>query len=146
MENPFWKADRNFVIPGKIETEGLVFYQIPQRPFRLYGLQYDGRQFRRMPEHEAWKVSEKVARVHSHTAGGRLRFVTDSARIAIRVRCEAVRMPHFPLTATAGFDLYWDLQHCGTFIPPGDFRQHYESLVYAGMAAALEQALVTVLF
>ncbi len=130
MEKPFWNIDRNFVVPGQIDVTGLTFYRIPQVPFRLYGLAYDGATFRRMPEEAARQVSEKLLRVHTHTAGGRVRFVTDSARVAIRVSCEAVRMPHFPLTATAGFDLYCGLQHCGTFIPPGEFRQTYESLVY----------------
>ncbi len=130
MEKPFWQIDRNFVVPGQIDPTGLVFYRIPQRPFRLYGLEHDGRIFRRMPGTVAQQVSEKLFRVHTHTAGGRLRFVTDSTRIAIRVCCEAVRMPHFPLTATGGFDLYCGQQHCGTFIPPGEFRQTYESLVY----------------
>ncbi len=130
MRESFCQVDRNFVVPGQINTSGLVFYRIPQKPFRLYGLQFDGTMFRRMPENEARQVSEKVLRVHTHTAGGRLRFMTDSSRVAIRVCCEAVRMPHFPLTATGGFDLYCGLQHCGTFIPPGDFQKNYESVVY----------------
>ena len=38
-------------------------------------------------------------------------------------------MPHFPLTGSAGFDLYVDNTYKKTFVPPFDIENGYESII-----------------
>lgn len=126
--------DKNFKVETKIEKEGIKFYNSLSKPFKIYGVFFENGKFRRMPEETAKKVSEGVYRLHSHTAGGRVRFRTDSPYIAINVKMGAVsRMNHFPITGTGGFDVYinegdGEIYH-RTMVPPSNIEEGYESLV-----------------
>lgn len=89
--------------------DGLRFYDVRNAPFKIYGLMdYEGgKPFRRMPWDVAYKVSKDVYSRHTQTSGGRVRFATDSARIAIDVRFPALEdRPMLTLQANSGFDLY----------------------------------------
>ena len=79
-------VDKNLAITGKIQGVELVFYNVRHDPFRIYGLIFDseGEPFRRIPCGVAERVNPGVLRLHTNTAGGRVRFMTDSARVAIR--------------------------------------------------------------
>lgn len=82
-----------------------------------------------MPENIARGVSEGVYVLHSNTAGGRVRFVTDSPYIAIYAKMDGLgKMPHFALTGSIGFDLYVDNYYTNTFVPPFDIKDGYESI------------------
>jgi len=76
---------------------------------RVYGL-YDyknGEHFKRMPEEVAEKVSEGVQGLNFHTAGGRVRFVTDSNVLAVRSCFPSFSFMHLMSpTGTSGFDVY----------------------------------------
>jgi hypothetical protein len=86
-----------------------------------------------MPEAVAKTVSEGVHFLHANTAGGRLRFKTDSSYIAISTKLDSIcRMDHFPLCGTAGFDLYADGEYVKTFRPPYDMIDGYEYLAVLG--------------
>ncbi len=127
------KIDKNFAVEAAAVRPGLVWRDAISQPFRTYGVYWDGDVYRRMPEAVAQGVSEKLHKLHTHTAGGRLRFVTDSPYVAIQGSCTAVRMPHFPLTATGGFDLYARFEEgdrfLGAFIPPCEMEHDFESVV-----------------
>ncbi len=124
------KVDKNFAVEHTISHEGLCFYDAEQAPFRVYGVQRDDGCYRRMPEAVAAKVSSGVLTLHSKTAGGRLRFVTDSPRIAIRAEMDNFHLsPHFAFTGVAGFDLYLDGFYRKTFVPPIDMRNGFESVI-----------------
>lgn len=82
-----------------------------------------------MPESVAKNVSEGVYTLHSNTAGGRVRFVTDSTYIAIHTKMDGLgKMPHFALTGSIGFDLYVDNYYAKTFVPPFYIEDGYESI------------------
>lgn len=131
-------VDQNMNTLRSAEVPEAVFYDVRQAPFGVYGL-YDyqnGNQFRRLPEAVARATSEGVARLHTNTAGGRVRFSTDSAYVAIQADMSFVcRFNHMPLTASAGFDLYVDDPATGhsryhrTFKPPVDMEDGYESVI-----------------
>lgn len=128
------ELDRNFKINTNIQRDGLRFYDAESDPFRIYGVFREGDRFRRMPEKIARSVSEGVAWFHSNTAGGRVRFVTDSPYVAISARMDKiVQMPHFAFTGSSGFDLYTDAgqgqQYERSFIPPLDMKDGYESMI-----------------
>ncbi len=127
------KIDRNFAVESAVLRPGLVWRDANRAPFRTYGIYRDGDTYRRMPEEAALRVSEKLHKLHTHTAGGRLRFVTDSPYVALKGSCAALRMPHFPLTATGGFDLYARFEEGdrfqGTFIPMCETAHDFESVV-----------------
>ena len=109
--------------------ENLKFYDVQDEPFALYGVFSENGKYRRLPEKVAKSVSEGVYELHVNTAGGRVKFVTDSRVVAIKAKmCSVGKMPHFALTGSAGFDLYvGEDQYQASFIPPFDIMDGYES-------------------
>lgn len=127
--------DKNFNIESKIGINGMKFYSVLDGNFTINGVEYSDGAFRRMPKEIAEKVSEGVCWLSTNTAGGRVRFTTDSSYIAINVKLNGIgKMPHFALTGSAGFDLYErgsnGKQYIGSFIPPFDIVDSYESVIY----------------
>lgn len=128
------EIDKNFKVETTVVRDGLAFYNVLQAPFRVYGVFMENGAFRRIPETVAKTVSEGVYSLHAHTSGGRVRFQTDSRRIALSARMDTIgKMPHFALTGSAGFDLYtkegdaW--QFARAFVPPFDMTGGYEGTV-----------------
>lgn len=123
------KIDKNFVVKTKIEKDDIKFHTIDEAPFKVYGVFREKDRYRRMPEDVAKTVSYGVYGLHANTAGGRARFITDSPYIAIHAEMDNVgKMPHFPLTGSAGFDLYVDNIYTKTFVPPFCIENGYESV------------------
>ena len=127
--------DPNLVVDSKIDKTGLVFRSVFDEPFCVHGVFYENGKFRRMPESVANTVNPGVIERHANTAGGRVRFKTNSKRVAIVVLMPYVYYaPHCCLTGTAGFDLY--VRHEGeeiphfraTFVPPVSLKTGYESV------------------
>ena len=119
------ELDKNFSHPTKIEREGLEFIPATDHRFSLHGVICDQDGFCRMPRNVAESVSASVAALSLHTAGGRIRFVTDSPYIALRVRLNSVsHFSHMPYTGVSGIDMYIKrgerLEFEGCFAPPGD--------------------------
>ena len=101
------QIDRNFEVKTKLKLDNAVFYDALEEPFSLYGVFYENGMYRRMPEEVAKSVSPGVESLHMHTAGGRLKFVTNSRYVAIKaVMPDIGKMPHFAMTGSVGFDLY----------------------------------------
>jgi len=124
------KIDKNFAIETNIEREGLTFYDIQQEPFQTYGIYWENGKYRRMPESVAKATNPGVGELHADTAGGRVRFVTDSPYIAICAQMGEVRkMSHFPFTGSIGFDLYTGKRYIKTFVPPVDVTDTVEGVV-----------------
>lgn len=126
--------DSNFKIESHIEESDIRFYDVNKPPFRIHGVFYDSGKFRRLPENVAKTVNEGVHALHANTAGGRVRFKTDSTYIAIYAKMTGIgKMPHFALTGSAGFDLYifdGSERYVKTFVPPFNIQDGYESIVY----------------
>lgn len=126
--------DSNFQLIASIEKDGMRFFHIDQEPFSIHGILKENGKYRRLPEKVAKTVSENVYYLHSHTAGGRVRFKTNSRKISILAEMDQIsRMSHFAFTGSSGFDLYAKENHhdvyWGTFIPPLNMTDGYESSI-----------------
>ncbi len=130
------KIDKNLEVKTSLEEKDICFYDVKKAPFDLYGLyKEDLSVFRRMPDEVAEKVSPGVRSLVLNTAGGRVRFKTDSDYIAIKCVMPMVRlMPHMPLTGSSGFDMFEVIDgayyYLKTFVPPKDMTDGYESIAY----------------
>ena len=132
--NNMAKLDKNFIVQTKIEHKDILFYSANSEYFSLHGVFYENGKYRRMPEGIAKQVSEGIKYSHTLTAGGRLRFVTDSNYVALSVHYGSIeRASNFTLTGTTGFDLYERTNnqqiYVGSFIPPIDVTDTYESVI-----------------
>ena len=129
--------DQNWKVTCRLDRklrDAFDFYDPEQAPFSIHGVFREGDCFVRMPRRIAGEVSERVAVLNEHTAGGRIRFVTDSARIALIAAVAPVGgMPHFAYAGVSGFDLYassdGEMHYRGTFVPPLDHDGGYEGIV-----------------
>ena len=122
--------DPNFKVPATADRPGLRWKNALDAPFGIYGVYYDGDRFRRLPKDVAKRANPGVLALHANTAGGRLRFVTDSPYVAIHAEMANVcRMPHFAFTGSAGFDLYVGNAFYGSFMPPFEIDCGYESVL-----------------
>jgi lysophospholipase L1-like esterase len=80
-----------------------------QTPLALSGFAWFGsdRLYRRLPKTSRHKLPEAVDNLANCTAGGQLRFQTDSSRLSIRARLAApANLVHMPATGQCGFDCY----------------------------------------
>jgi len=143
------EVDRNFRIETNLPCQDICFYDAETEPFRIYGIIREGDRFCRMPESVAKAVNEGVHVLYANTAGGRVRFVTDSSYVVISAEMDRIcKMSHFPLTGSGGFDVYTDegsgQAYCGSFVPPYEMRDGYESMV--SIPGKRKERLVTINF
>lgn len=124
------KVDKNFAIETNIEREGLTFFKVGETEvISVHGVFFEGGCFRRMPMALAESLNPNVVMLNQCTAGGRVRFVTDSPYIAISVKWGVTnRMTHMPHTGSIGFDLYLDEKFYRVFSPPYEVCDGYESV------------------
>lgn len=133
------EIDKNFKVGSTIDKEGIKFYNAQSEPFCIYGLMYSDGAFHRIPTSLAKSVSERVERLNYDTAGGRVRFKTDSPYVAISAKCFSLgRMPHFAFCGSIGFDLYEGERYVNTFVPSVDPKKEFESVVKIGEAKMRE--------
>ena len=113
------KLDPNFAVETNVPTDDTVFYDVKDNLFCLYGLIYDGNAYRRMPKEVAKGVSRAVEALNDHTAGGRIRFVTDSNFVTVAAEMP-VRKPenNQSPTGSSSFDLFVDGKYKSTFVYP----------------------------
>ena len=106
------KVDENLKRASIEDKPVTQWYDVRKAPFQIYGL-YDAQNqsvFRRMPYEVASKVSEDVELLSEFTAGGRVRFSTDSPYVALCAAMpEQALMPHMSPSGSSGFDLYVDV-------------------------------------
>lgn len=101
------KLDKNFNVDNNIPEDDVVWYNLAEAPFKLYGGQYTKDGYCRMSPEVAKTVSEGVKNLNYHTAGIRARFKTNSPYIAISVSWPlCARMNHMALSGSSGFDLF----------------------------------------
>lgn len=103
------EIDKNFAIPSNIGRDDVVWFDIDDEPFRIYGVtkSKDGR-YIRMPDEVAKNVSDGVHSLITCTAGGRVRFSTDSPFIAIKTEQPLMeeKNPRMTNAMKNGFDLF----------------------------------------
>lgn len=133
------EIDRNFRVDSFAGRKDILFRDCKSDPFRVYGLLWDGKDgcFLRMPREVSERTSPGVDQLNCNTAGGRVRFRTDSEYVAIRASLTGInKMPHFALTGSTGFDLTvredQEDRFAGSYIPPFGVTEGYTSLLTVG--------------
>ncbi len=115
-------------------TESIKFYSPKEAPFEIYGLYKPLTEdvYKRVPDDVAKATSAGVAGLAKNTAGGRIRFATDSKFIIIRAKTERGGfMYHCTPEMQVGFDIYEDNgdkhRFLGTFPFAAEAYRNYES-------------------
>ncbi len=126
------EIDKNFAIRAPDGSQA-VFFDVSEPPFTVHGLMRDEGGYYRIPYDVAEAANEGVKALNLNTAGGRVRFCTDTERIILRagMRCVS-KMQHFALTGSSGFDLYADGVYIGTFAPPVELEDGFSAELYTG--------------
>ena len=102
------KLDPNMTLK-KADADGIVWFDPREEPFELSGFEWikEDSVYRRLPLKPAWEIREAVDQLANHTAGGQVRFRTNSERILVKVELrERSGMYHMPATGQSGCDLY----------------------------------------
>lgn len=136
------EIDKNLALDVKTSDERTVFMDARMAPFQITGvLPPDEKEpyYRRLPQELADRVSPGVAELNHHTAGGRVRFRTDSPYVSLHAVQSAVcLMSHMAVCGIGGFDLYAKADdadenqpesHVGTFQPPFNLESGFDSIV-----------------
>ena len=129
------KIDSNFSVKCESGREDTSWYDVRKAPFKLCGLHNPQTHvpFVRVPNDIAKTVNQGVERLSFHTAGGRVRFKTDSPYIAITAQMVLTdKMSHMTLCCKAGFDAYIEKngksQYAFTFVPPFNMVDGYSTI------------------
>ncbi len=128
------EVDENFIIKTGLSREDIKVYNVCEEPFRVFGVippSDNNDCFHRIPHEVAKEVSECVDFLNTNTAGGRVRFATDSEYIAIIAHIHNTsKSSKSSFTNNAGFDLYFEdggvQKKIITFVPPYDDYEKYD--------------------
>ena len=129
--------DKNMIVNTTIGDAEVVWLDVKKAPFSLHG--FDAPEtspfYRRVPADVAAATSAGVDALSKESAGGRVRFSTNSPYIAIRAKYLVVgRSSHLTLVSASGFDLYIDGEFGSRFVKefrmPYDMHDSYEQIVY----------------
>ncbi len=130
------KIDKNFALETNLECDDIAWFNVRNAPFDFYGL-FDPEKegsFIRMPKDIAEKVSPGVVGLNFCTAGGRIRFATDSPYIAVKTVQNFNHSPHMTHAMQGGFDLFsvkdGISKFAAPFIPPVEAVGGFEQLRY----------------
>ena len=119
------KIDKNFELP-KAEREDIEWFDVQAMHNMVFGVFYDEKagRYNRVPQEIADTVNEGVAYLCKHTAGGRLRFRTNSTYIALKGLLDNIPfMFHMPATGSHGFSIYCNNFFSGPFISNPEWHQ-----------------------
>ena len=102
------QIDKNFALNAIKETN-IVWINALQTPISLHGVYFseEERRYRRMPKEVADSVNNGVSGLAKYTAGGRVRFITDSPYVAFKcVVPQNAIMAHMPISGSFGLGVY----------------------------------------
>lgn len=102
--------DKNMTIES-VDENGLVWMSPNQKPFKLIGFNWfdQDKVYRRFPVSPDPALPEGVEALSNCTAGGQIKFRSDSRRVAVKAKlANPGAMDHMPNTGSSGFDLYID--------------------------------------
>ncbi len=132
--------DKNLHVETSIKKDDIIFLDPKKPPFSIHGL-FDPKNqdnYKRLDDAVAAKANESVRATYKNTAGGRIRFSTNSEYVAIKVEWDGVKqIAAMPLTGSCAFDMYVDCDAYRTskyykvFIPPyyWECENGYESVL-----------------
>ena len=127
-------VDPNLKAANAVSFEGKDCYCLPDEHFDVHGVFYDEENGRycRMPLAVAQQVSEELAYLTYKTAGGRVRFATDSVFFGISATYEEFCMlENTPVTNTGGYVLFEELE---------DGARRLMGIFYPGYGGACENS------
>ena len=111
--------DKNFNTDFEVPSD-VQWYSVRENPFQTHGVYFSEEEglYRRLPKEIGDATSEGVAWLSTHTAGGRVRFETNSPYIALYAK-EPFEIPfaHMTLCGKCGFSLFTNGKFSGTFMP-----------------------------
>ena len=128
------QVDKNLIVPKIIDKNGIAFYDATKPPFSHHGVWYEDGRFYRVDKDVAPLVSPNIVQKSTQTAGGRIRFKTNSRKIAIKaVLHNTEDVSIMADVATKGFDFYADGIFVRAFSPvPGQGDGDFESIREVG--------------
>ena len=101
------EVDTNFKFTSEINIDGIKFYDPLDGVVKVYGAKHDGMRYARIDMEFARSLGEGYSLLGGHTAGVRVRFITDSPFVSVSARVYSIsKMEHFAFTGSAGFDVY----------------------------------------
>ena len=132
--------DKNFA-KTRITEENIFWKNAIEKPFELRGVFYSHEHgcYRRMPKAASEKVCWGIDWMAQATAGGRIRFITDSPYVAIRaVASKFIYTANGSILGRAGFSVYKNKCFCGYVSPyPKDIEEsdgekmYFDGIVYS---------------
>ena len=78
-----YEIDKNLKVESDLKREGLVFFDIKNAPVSVHGVFYENG-WTRVPGAVAESVNSGAVHHSRSTAGGRVRFITDSPYVVIK--------------------------------------------------------------
>lgn len=121
--------DKNLLTPGIPADAEVELHNIAEPPFRVHGVILTDDGIVRMPHSVAPLVSAGVGVLYRHTAGGRIRFRTDSPYLVISASARSLGfMEHMAHVGSSGFDVYVGDKFVDGFVglwrPDGDIYRY----------------------
>ena len=108
VPKPLEKYDEN-MRPNTQLAKNINWHSPLEGPFQVSGLPWFEKEkiYRRLPLSAKNLVREPVDYLSNHTAGGQIRFQSDSSSLSVRVKLKGYAdMPHMPATGQCGMDCY----------------------------------------
>ena len=110
--------DENMIVKKGITRPGIKYYSIDEQQFEIYGVIKAQEGYVRMPREVAKTVSAGIAQDYANTAGGRVRFVTDSSYVAVSAELSSIyQFSSMSIMGTCGIDVYVDGEFGGIVRP-----------------------------
>lgn len=110
--------DENMIVEKSVTRQGIRYYSIEEDVFDVRGVFREEEGYVRMPKRVAETVSVGIAEDYANTAGGRVRFMTDSPYVAVSATLIGYyHISVMSLMGTCGMDVYADGDFCGIIQP-----------------------------
>ncbi len=131
------EIDQNLKVEANIRLDDVIWLSPKNAPFSIHGLcetELD-MPYHRVPQSVAKETSVGVEELMWHTAGGRIRFATNSPYIAIKaIQPETETCPDMAKAGHSGFDLFTTrfgkTTYTATYMPPYGVTGGYESCAW----------------
>ncbi len=140
-----YDIDKNFAFLDQKIKKNTTVHSVLEWPFSIHGLiaQTDKSSgYLRIPKDVAKNISDGVEYLNTNSAGGRLRFKTDSSYFAVIAKLGNIsKMPHFAFAGSIGFDLYTGEHHVASFIPSVDVTDRFFGQTFFGKREMREYTL-----
>ncbi|WP_274362154.1 SGNH/GDSL hydrolase family protein [Paenibacillus thermotolerans] len=126
------------------DSADVVWYSPKEKPFRISGFAWfeQEKAYRRLPREPKEALPAAVDFLANCTAGGQIRFQTNSSRLSVKVRLSgAADMNHMPATGQCGFDCYigaiGEKMYCNT-TKYDHTQKSYEFIMFQNMDRGLQ--------